>query len=87
MFTVVIQYGDLSTMSYSSPLIGWDLYYVGSHRVSHHRHSTVYISVFIDRHGTLSNLQRIRESHAVILQDRVVPASQEMTAWDSFSHP
>ena len=41
----------------------------------------------------------IRESHAVILRDRVVPASQvpfpgepgklcpkEMTAWDSFSH-
>ena len=43
----------------------------------------------------------LRESHAVILRDRVVPASQvpswpdspgqlcteEMTAWDSFSHP
>ena len=44
----------------------------------------------------------LRESHAVILRDRVVPARQvqgmgpdepgqlcteEMTAWDSFSHP
>ena len=63
----------------------------------------MYVIVFLYK-CTCRMLLLVRESHAVILRDRVVPASQvpflgmgpdepgqlcteEMTAWDSFSHP